>query len=225
MTRFPIMAIVIVVVGLAVMAIPAKDLRLALPDNGSAPAGSTQRVAYDLVAEHFGPGYNAPLLVSIDIISTTDPVGVVDDIAADLRTMKGVEAIGLATPNRTADTGVVQVIPTTAGTDAQTADLVREIRDRAPAWKSQHGVDVAVTGLTAGGIDVSDRLQEALLPFGIVVVGLSVLLLMIVFRSIVVPVKATLGFLLSTGASFGAVVAVFQWGWLEDSCTSTRPAH
>ena len=213
-TRFPLVAIVIVVVGLAIMTVPAKDLQLALPDNGTAPVGSTQRTAYDLVDEHFGPGYNGPLLVSIDIISTTDPVGVVDDIAADLRAMPGVDAIGLATPNRTADTGIVQVIPTSGATDPATTDLVRQIRDREPQWQREHGVPVAVTGLTAGGIDVSDRLQGALVPFGVVVVGLSVLLLMIVFRSLVVPLKATLGFLLSTGASFGAVVAVFQWGWL-----------
>ncbi|MCL3818935.1 MMPL family transporter [Aeromicrobium wangtongii] len=216
MTRFPLIAIVVVVVGLAITAIPAKDLQLALPDNGTAPAGSTQRVAFDLVDEHFGPGHNGPLLVSIDIISTTDPIGVVDDIAADLRAMPGVADIGLATPNRTADTGIVQVIPTTGPTDERTTELVRAIRDRAPEWRTEHGVPVAVTGLTAGGIDVSDRLQGALLPFGVVVVGLSVLLLMIVFRSIVVPLKATLGFLLSTGAAFGAVVAVFQWGWLME---------
>ncbi|WP_243834196.1 MMPL family transporter [Aeromicrobium chenweiae] len=214
-TRFPLIAIVIVVVGLAILTIPSKDLRLALPDNGTAPAGSTQRVAYDLVDEHFGPGSNGPLLVSIDIIATTDPVGVVDGIADDLRKLDGVQGIGLATPNRTADTGIVQVIPSTGATDERTTELVREIRDREAGWKDKYGVPVSVTGLTAGGIDVSDRLQEALLPFGIVVVGLSVLLLMIVFRSIVVPLKATLGFLLSTGASFGAVVAVFQWGWLS----------
>ncbi|MCL8250576.1 MMPL family transporter [Aeromicrobium fastidiosum] len=215
-TRFPLIAIVLVVVGLAVMAVPAKDLQLALPDNGTAPLGSTQRTAYDLVDDNFGPGYNGTLLVSIDIISSTDPVGVVNGIADDLRGMDGVAAIGLATPNRTADTGIVQVVPATGPTDVRTADLVREIRDRAPQWTDEYGVPVAVTGLTAGGIDVSDRLQEALVPFGVVVVGLSVLLLMIVFRSLVVPLKATLGFLLSTGASFGAVVAVFQWGWLMD---------
>jgi RND superfamily putative drug exporter len=212
-TRFPLVAIAIVVVGLGIATLPAQDLRLALPDNGTASPGSTQRVAYDLVDEHFGPGFNGPLLVSVDIISTTDPVGVVDDIAADLRAMAGVEAIGLATPNRTADTGIVQVIPSTGATDARTTDLVQRIRDREAEWQQEHGVAVSVTGLTAGGIDVSDRLQGALLPFGLVVVGLSVLLLLIVFRSLVVPLKATLGFLLSTGAAFGAVVAVFQWGW------------
>lgn len=215
-TRFPIVAIVLVVVGLAVAAIPAKDLQLALPDNGSEPAGSPQRVSYDLVDQTFGPGFNGALLVTVDIITSEDPVGVVDDIEADLRKTPGVQAIGLATPNRTGDTAVVQVIPKTGPSDERTADLVDRIRAQAPGWESEHDVDVAVTGLTAGGIDVSERLKDALLPFGVLVVGLSVLLLMIVFRSILVPVKATLGFILSTGASFGAVVAVFQWGWLAD---------
>ncbi len=215
-TRFPLIAIVIVVAGLAIATVPVKDLQLALPDNGAAPEGSTQRVAFDMIERSFGPGYNGPLLVSIDIIATTDPVGVVEDIADDLRDLPGVAAIGLATPNPTGDTGLIQVIPTTAPSSAETGDLVREIRDREPQWAAEHDVDVAVTGLTAGGIDVSERLQGALLPFGLVVVGLSVLLLAIVFRSLVVPLKATLGFLLSTGASFGAVVAVFQWGWLMD---------
>ena len=215
-TRFPLIAIVLVVVGLAIATVPVKDLQLALPDNGAAPEGSTQRTAFDLVESDFGPGYNGPLLVSLDVIATTDPVGVVDAIADDLREMPGVAAIGLATPNATGDTGIIQVIPTTAPSSPETGDLVRDIRDREAEWSAEYDVDAAVTGLTAGGIDVSDRLQDALLPFGLVVVGLSVLLLSIVFRSLVVPLKATLGFLLSTGASFGAVVAVFQWGWLMD---------
>ncbi|MEO6473095.1 MAG: MMPL family transporter [Aeromicrobium sp.] len=212
-TRFPFVAIAIVVVGLIVVAAPARDLKLALPDNGTSPVGSTQRTSFDLVEKNFGPGFNGPLLITVDVISTKDPVGVIDDIAADIQKVDGITAIGLATPNKTGDTGVVQVIPTTAPSSERTKDLVNAIRDRAPGWEKEYGVDVAVTGLTAGGIDISQRLSDALLPFGLVVVGLSVLLLMIVFRSIVVPVKATIGFMLSTGASLGAVVAVFQWGW------------
>lgn len=212
--RFPILAITIVMVGLIIIALPAKDLRLALPDNGNSPPGTTQRTAFDLVDQHFGPGFNGPLLITMDVIQTTDPVGIVDSIAADLRTMNGVAAIGLATPNRTGDTGIVQVVPTTGPNDQATSDLVKSIRDRAPTWEKKYDVEVGVTGLTAGGIDISERLSGALLPYGLVVVGLSVLLLMIVFRSVVIPIKATVGFLLSTGASFGAVVAVFQWGWL-----------
>ncbi|MEH3033859.1 MAG: MMPL family transporter [Aeromicrobium erythreum] len=224
-TRFPLVAIAIIVVGLAVVAIPAKGLELALPDNGTAPEGSTQRTAFDLIDENFGPGYNGPLLVTMDIIGTTDPVGVVKDVERDLRTVPGVAAIGLATPNRTADTAVVQVIPETGPSSPRTAELVHDIRDRAPTWEKEHDVTVSVTGLTAAGVDVSERLKGALLPFGVVVVGLSVLLLMIVFRSVLVPVKATLGFLLSTGAAFGAVVAVFQWGWLRHAVHLDQPGE
>ncbi len=215
-TRFPAVAMVVVVGVLAVGTLPVKDLQLALPDNGSAPSGSTQREAYDLVDQHLGPGYNGPLLVKLDVITSNDPLGVVADVERDLRATKGVETIGLATPNRSADTAVIQVIPTTGPASPQTADLVQRIRTEAPRWEREHGVDVSVTGLTAVGIDVSERLQDALLPFGLLVVGLSVLLLMVVFRSLLIPLKATLGFLLSTGAAFGAVVAVFQWGWLAD---------
>ena len=215
-TRFPAIAMVVIVVGLAIASIPVKDLQLALPDNGQEPAGTTARVSYDLVDEYFGPGSNGPLLVTMDIITSEDPLGVVEDVERDLRATDGVAAIGLATPNRTADTAVVQVVPETGPADPETADLVDRIRAEAPTWEERHGIDVSVTGLTAVGIDVSDRLQGALLPFGVLVVGLSVLLLLVVFRSVLVPIKATVGFLLSTGAAFGAVVAVFQWGWFAD---------
>ena len=124
----------------------------------------------------------------------------------------------LTTPNRSADLGIVQVIPEQAQTDPATAELVRDIRDGAGRLEERHGVtDLIVTGHTAVTIDVSDRLRGALLPFGLVVVGLSLLLLMVVFRSVAVPVKATLGYLLSVAASFGAVVAVFEYGWFADA--------
>lgn len=215
-TKFPSIAMLLVVGILAIATIPAKDLQLALPDNGDQPAGTTQRESYDLIGENFGPGYNGPLLVTLDIITSTDPLGVIDDVERDLRRTPGVETIGIATPNKTADTAVIQVIPTTGPGSPATADLVDRIRSELPGWEKKHGVDASVTGLTAVGIDVSERLKGALVPFGVLVVGLSVLLLMVVFRSVLVPLKATLGFVLSTGAAFGAVVAVFQWGWFAD---------
>jgi RND superfamily putative drug exporter len=197
------------------MALPARELALGLPDNGSAAKGTTQRTTYDLVSRDYGPGFNTPLLVTVDIIRTTDPVGVMRKLGQDIEEYDGVDAIALSTPNRTADLGMVQIIPAKAQTDPGTADLVREIRDRSGDLEEKYDItDLRVTGQTAVAIDVSDRLFGALLPFGIVVVGLSLLLLMVVFRSIAVPIKATLGYLLSVGASFGAVTAVFEWGWL-----------
>ncbi len=216
-TRVPLLTALLVVGVLVVLALPARDLSLGLPDNGYAPKGSTERTTYDLVSRDYGPGYNTPLLVTVDIIRTTDPVGVMDELGKDLAGYEGVEAVALSTPNRSADLGIVQLIPTEAQTDPATADLVRSIRDDSTSLEKKYGItSLRVTGQTAVAIDVSDRLFAALLPFGLVVVGLSLLLLMLVFRSIAVPLKATLGYLLSVGASFGAVTAVFEWGWLAE---------
>ena len=166
----------------------------------------------------YGPGFNTPLLVTADIIRTTDPIGVMKKLGKDIEKYDGVDAVALSTPNRTADLGMVQIVPSKAQTDPATAELVRDIRaDSGKLEKKYDITDLRVTGQTAVTIDVSDRLFGALLPFGIVVVGLSLLLLMVVFRSIAVPIKATLGYLLSVGASFGVVTAVFEWGWFADA--------
>ncbi len=212
-TRFPIVTIVAVVAVLGIAAIPALQLRLALPDAGSHAAGDPARVTYDLVAEHFGPGYNGPLIVTGSIVSSTDPVGLMTKIGNEIAAMPGVAAVPLATPNQTADTGIIQVIPTTAPDSQATAQLVADIRAKHQHFLDTYHVDLAVTGATAVQIDVSDRLGGALLPFGLLVVGLSLVLLTMVFRSIAVPIKAALGYLLSVGAAFGAVAAVFEWGW------------
>jgi RND superfamily putative drug exporter len=188
-----------------------------LPDAGSQPAAAPARVAYDLVSEHFGPGYNGPLIVTGSIISSTDPVGLMTKIGDEIADLPGVASVPLATPNATADTGIVQVVPTTGPDDPKTADLVAELRAKHQHFLDEYGVDLKVTGNTAAQIDVSTRLGDALLPFGILVVGLSLILLTMVFRSIAVPIKAALGYLLSVGAAFGAVTAVFEWGWLADA--------
>ncbi|MGV8084525.1 MAG: MMPL family transporter [Coriobacteriia bacterium] len=214
-TSRPIVTIALITIVLVIIAIPAKDLHLTLPNNGVSSAGSGARITYDLIDEHFGPGYNGPLIVTANIVSSTDPVGVMNSIADELRALDGVEAIPLATPNETADTGIVEVIPTTAPSSEQTADLVRQIRGMESHFAEKYGVETKVTGFTAVGIDISERLGRALLPFGILVIGLSVLILMVVFRSIAVPLKATIGYALSILGAFGAVGAVFQWGWLS----------
>ncbi|WP_035282271.1 MMPL family transporter [Brevibacterium album] len=212
--RVPVLTILVVVVGLGLFAIPASKLALALPDGGSAEEGSPQKIAYDLIAEEFGPGYNGPLVVKADIISSDDPLADIDALADEIEEVEGVEAVVLATPNRNADTGIVQVIPTTAPDDAATEETVERIRALEPHFMEEYGFATAVTGSTALGIDVSTQLGGALLPFGIFVVGFSLLLLMVVFRSIVVPIKATVGFLLSVVTAFGAVVLVFHEGFL-----------
>jgi RND superfamily putative drug exporter len=216
-TRFPIVTIVGVIAVLGIATIPATQLRLALPDAGSQAAGEPARVTYDLISDHFGPGYNGPLIVTGSIIQSTDPVGLMAKIGDELAALPGVASVPLATPNQTADTGIVQVIPTTGPDSEKTAELVTEIRDQHQHFLDEYGVDLKVTGNTAAQIDVSNRLGGALLPFGILVVGLSLVLLTMVFRSIAVPIKAALGYLLSVGVAFGVVAMVFEWGWFGDA--------
>ena len=154
--------------------------------------------------------------MTADIITSSDPKGTVNDLAAAIKKLPGVVAVTQATPNQEADTALIQVIPPAGQTAASTVALVQELRAQAPALEKKYSVsDMLVTGTAAINIDASARLGGALLPFGIIVIGLSLILLMIVFRSIAVPLKATLGYLLSVGAALGAVVAVFQLGWLD----------
>ena len=222
-TRVPALTVVACLILLAILAIPAKDLALGLNDNGSAAVGSTERTTYDLISRELGPGYNAPLLVTADIITSNDPFATVDALAKALKKYDGVERVGLATPNRTADLGIVTLVPRTSQNDAATGDLVAAIRaDRQKIERATGVSDLKVTGQTAVAIDVSDRLQAAVVPFALVVVGLSLVLLTIVFRSIAVPIKATVGYLLSVAASFGAVAAVFNWGWGADLLNVAR---
>ncbi len=119
-------------------------------------------------------------------------------------------------PSADGRTAIVAVVPRSGPSDAATFDLVRDLRDRLTGTARRTGADISVTGATAVGVDVSDKLAAALPTYLLVVVGLSFVLLMLVFRSLLVPLKATLGFLLTLGATFGATVAVFQWGWLAD---------
>ncbi len=151
------------------------------------------------------------------MIASTNPKDTVSKLADAIKGVPDVVAVTQATPNSGGDTALVQAIPSAGQTATSTSNLVRELRDRAPGWEKEYGVsNILVTGQTAINIDVSERLGGALLPFAGIVIGLSLILLMIVFRSIAVPIKATLGYLLSVGAALGAVVAVFQWGWLEN---------
>ncbi|GAA4181570.1 MMPL family transporter [Gryllotalpicola koreensis] len=212
-TKWPVVTIVVVAGILALAAFPASKLRLDLTDAGQLPASSPARQAYDLVSEHFGPGYNGPLIVTGTIVTSNDPVGLMNDLAAEIKKLPDVAAVPLATPNATADTGIIQVIPKSAPTSEATSQLVQDIRDLRPHLQQKYGVTISVTGFTALGIDVSDRLAGALLPFGALVVGLSLILLAMVFRSIAVPIKATVGYLFSVVGSLGAVSAVFVLGW------------
>lgn len=214
-TRRPVAVVVTAVVALGVLALPVTDLRLGLPDEGDYAPDTTQRKAYDLTAEGFGPGFNGPLLVVVDAADSADPVAAATVVQESLATTDGVQVAAPPEFNAAGDTAIVAVIPASGPASEQTEQLVDRIRASAPLMTAETGASLAVTGTTAVFIDFTERMAAAMAPYLLVVVGLSVVLLTIVFRSVVVPAKAALGFLLTIAATFGVLVAVFQWGWLS----------
>lgn len=212
--RRPIWVLVVGVLGLGAIAIPAASLELGLPDDGSQPVSTTQRKAYDQLSDGFGPGFNGPLMLAVDARNSPDPKAALDKISRTITTMDDVEKVTEPAFNKAGDTAMLTVVPKSKPSGLETEDLVHTIRGEAAGLKSETGAVTLVTGTTAMNIDVSQKLNDALLPYLALVVGLAFLLLMVVFRSVLVPLKAALGFLLSVVAALGAVVAVFQWGWL-----------
>ncbi|MFG1848636.1 MMPL family transporter [Micromonospora carbonacea] len=210
--RHRVPALVLSVVAVGVVAVPGLGLRLALPDDSSASPASTQRKAYDQLAEGFGAGVNGPLLLVVEA-----PAGTVAAAGEQARRLAsgldGVVLVTPATPNRAGDTATLTVVPRGGPTSEETRQLVHDLRARqADFTAATGGATLAVSGRTAVDIDVSEKINDALLPYLSVVVGLAFILLMVVFRSILVPIKATAGFLLSVAASFGALVFIFQQG-------------
>ncbi|WP_030982886.1 MMPL family transporter [Streptomyces sp. NRRL WC-3744] len=213
--RRPVAVLLLGVLGLGAAAIPAASLELGLPDDGSQPTSTTQRRAYDLLSEGFGPGFNGPLLIVVDAKDSADPKAAFTKVGDEIKGLEDVVTVTPATPNKAGDTATITVVPDSKPSSTTTEDLVHAIRDKGADIARETDSQVLVTGSTAMNIDVSQKLNDALLPYLALVVGLAFLLLIVVFRSILVPLKAALGFLLSVMAALGAVVAVFQWGWLS----------
>ncbi|MGY2743167.1 MMPL family transporter [Arthrobacter sp. UYCu723] len=216
-TRHPVMAVLAGVLLLGIVALPASQLRLALPDGGSEPVDSQAFKAYDVTGRSFGEGMTGPIVVVGDLpagLSAPEAQAKQLDVADFLRSTGNVTAavpVALSEDRRTA---VFQVIPEEGPASATTVQVVSDLRTEKGAIKDSTGVSIGLTGQTAGNVDVSTKLGDALPPYLAIVVGLSLILLLLVFRSIVVPLLATGGFLLSLAAAFGGVVAVYQWGWL-----------
>ncbi|MDO8211039.1 MMPL family transporter [Conexibacter sp. CPCC 206217] len=217
-TRHRVPAVVLTVVALGACAIPALDMRLGVSDDSTASPADTNRKAYELLADGFGPGFNGPLTIVVDggDSSAGQVRRAADAVARDLRRHSGVASVGRPAFNDSGDTAVLSLTPSSGPSSERTKELVQAIRDRAPGLGRAVGAAVLVTGQTAVNIDVSDRLGDALLPFLIVIVGLALVLLTIAFRSIVIPLTAIGGFLLTIGAAFGGVVAIFQKGFAAD---------
>jgi putative drug exporter of the RND superfamily len=198
-------------------AVPALSLRLGLPDDGSQPESNTERKAYDRLTEGFGPGFNATLTAVVDApgLPREDQIRLAQQLADGLRDYPGVAAISEPTQNFTHEITVVTVIPTTSPTSDETKDLVNALRGEADRIREQTGINAYVTGTTAINIDTADSLSAAMPRYIIVVVGLALILLTAVFRSVLVPIKAAVGFLLTIAAAMGLVVWIFQDGNLS----------
>lgn len=217
-TRRPALVVVGVVLLCAIMAVPALSLRLALPDGSSEPAGSTAHTAYMQVEEHFGAGANGPIIA----VATLDEPAADDDavlqeqadLVQQLAAVGGVHAVVPFGVSDDRTTLAFQVVTETGPADEETAQTVRMLNASTDAIGAATDSDIGVTGMTVANVEISRQLAAALPPYLAIVIGLSLVLLMIVFRSVLVPIVATVGFLLSVAASFGAVVAVYQWGWL-----------
>jgi RND superfamily putative drug exporter len=215
--RRPVVFVLGSLVLLGVLSIPALDLRLGLPDDSAQPENSSPHRAYDLVTDGFGPGFNGPLTVVVDTAeSGADPVGVGEEIRRELRSIDGVVDVSAPVPNDAGDTSVMTVVPDSGPTDSETERVVDAIRAAVADTRESGEAELAVTGQTAINIDMSKRIADTLAPYLLIVVGCAFVLMVIIFRSILVPIKATVAFLLSLAATFGALVAVFQWGWLTD---------
>jgi RND superfamily putative drug exporter len=210
--RRPLPVLLLGVVGLGALAVPMTDLQLGMPGDEAKPTSTTERRAYDALAEGFGPGFNGPLTIVVDAKGDADPKGAAETIAQEIGATEGVVSVSPARFNDAGDTAVFSVVPSTAPTDEKTKGLVTTIRGERPGIESETGATFEVTGTTALNIDIADKVQAALVPYLIVVVGLAIVLLLVVFRSLLVPLKAALGFLLSVLAALGAVVVVFQQG-------------
>jgi RND superfamily putative drug exporter len=206
--RMKVPFLVLGVALLVVLALPATKIHLGLPSGASQPTSNTSRRAYDLTAASFGAGFNGTLLI---LASDVPNAAAAQQIETRLAAVPGIANVSLTLQQGT--NAVYRAVPSTGPNDPATADLVNRLRDDRPAIKAATGANVLVGGTTASNIDVSSKLSSALPIFLIVVVGLAFILLTFAFRTILVPIKSIIGFLLSVAAALGAQVAVFQWGW------------
>jgi RND superfamily putative drug exporter len=226
-SRHPVWVASGALVVLATLAWPVAGLRLGSADQGNDPAGTTTREAYDILADGFGPGFNGPLLVALDLRdnsldvaalmsanpSTAMPPPQLAPFLKALAMDPGVAAMVGPYPNASGDAAIIQVIPTTSPQDAATADLVHRIRDDYVPLAAEQSIDVHVGGVVAIFDDFAGAINSALPAFFLVVILLGAVLTVIAFRSLAIPAVGAVMNLLSIAASFGVIVAIFQWGW------------
>lgn len=211
--RWLVIVAVIVILGAA--AIPAAKMELGMPSGATANLDTPARQSYDAISAGFGEGFNGPLLI---VAESKDSSGVIapetlGGIVQEIGQHENVSVVSPVGMNAEGNIAILSLIPKTGPTDAETKELVHELRAADSTVAQNYGVALGVTGFTAINIDMSSRLAEVFPTYIGVIVILSLIILLLVFRSILVPIKATVGFLLSVLATFGITTAVFQWGW------------
>jgi RND superfamily putative drug exporter len=212
-SRHPRVLSLAALVAIVMVAVPATSLRLGSSDQGSNPPGSTTRLAYDLLAKGFGPGFNGPLTI-VGRVRTPADRAAMGRVDAAARHLKGVAAVGPVVPLDKGSVALISVVPTTSPQDAATSDLIARLRHVViPRATQASHTAIYVGGITAIFDDFAAVLGSKIPLFLAVIVALGCLLLMVAFRSVVVPLVAAVMNLLAAAASFGLVVAVFQWGW------------
>ncbi|WP_301924785.1 MMPL family transporter [Corynebacterium glaucum] len=209
------------VVLLGILAIPAANLRLAMPTDGTAKLGSPQREAYELIDDAFGPGRNAPMIAYVDTanVAEQDRMGAYQSLLQDLAGTEGVVNAQIVQTTDNLDAAQILITPDSGATDQATTDTLERLREFKQPFEDETGATFGITGITPIFDDISQMLSDVLVPYIAIVLGLAFIVLMLVFRSIWVPLIAALGFGLSMAATFGVTVAIFQegmFGLIED---------
>jgi membrane protein YdfJ len=223
-TKYPLPVLVACILLLGFVSLPAAHMHLGLPDNGTKSADTTERRGYDLLSEGFGPGMNGPLVIVARAEATDNAAAAIADATKNLSKLPNVAAVTPPQMNPAGDTALLTVMPGTGPQDVKTADLVKLIRLQAEANQPDTKVELMVTGATAVNIDISDMLNSALPKFALFIVGLAFVLLTMVFRSVLIPVKAVLGYLLTLTSTLGFVVFVVQDGHMAGFFGISDPA-
>lgn len=212
-TKRPLLVTILGIGLLITISVPFLHMELGLPDNGTKSEETTERRAYDLLSEAYGPGYHANLVVAVKTDEDTkNPQETLNNVVKELNDLPNVKGVTPPIPNASGDFYIMNVTPETGPNDSETNDLVHSIRDKGKTLAKEDNIEVMVTGATAVNIDISQKLNDALPLFALLIVGFAFILLVLVFRSILVPLKAVLGFLLSLGATLGFIVFVIQDG-------------
>lgn len=209
----PLLVAILGIAFLVVITIPFFHMELGLPDNGTKSTETTERRAYDLLSEAYGPGYHASIVILAEATNDTkNSEEALNKTVEEISSLSNVKSVSPAIPSASGDVFMISVTPTTGPNDSKTKDLVNAAREKFEVLEKENHITLKMTGATAVNIDISQKLNDALPTFSLLIVGFAFILLVLVFRSLLIPFKAVLGFLLSLGATLGFSVYVIQDG-------------